>query len=290
LGVGWGLPRVMSAIFYWVAVLAFGPGLWAEANSARQTPTYSAASIVNAASNEVGALAPNTFATIYGVDLAYATRAMAPTDIGGGLLPTVLDPTGVRVLVDGIPAIIYYASPTQVNLLIPSLLRRPEVELRLVLDSKAGPGVTLRLLEAAPALFQLDGTTPVATRADWSVITAEAPARPGEDVILYATGLGSTEPETIYGRIPQMAARIQRWREFQVVLDSVPVEPGRIAYVGVMPGYAGLYQINLKLPETLENDPEIRIGLAGQISRPGLRLPVRVPESKSPQRLPSGMR
>jgi uncharacterized protein (TIGR03437 family) len=75
-----------------------------------------------------------------------------------------------------------------------------------------------------------------------------------------------------------------------VVLGGVPVEPGRIAYVGVMPGYAGLYQINLKLPENVESDPEIRIGLAGQISRTGLRLPVRAFESKSPQRLPSDMR
>jgi uncharacterized protein (TIGR03437 family) len=87
-----------------------------------------------------------------------------------------------------------------------------------------------------------------------------------------------------------MAARITRWQEFQVLLGGQPVEANRIAYVGVMPGFAGLYQINLRLPETLENDPEVRIGLAGQLSRTGLRLPVRAPESKSPQRAPSGMR
>jgi len=285
----------MSAILYLFALLTFGPRLWAEASSAGQGPFYSAASIVNSASNEVGTLAPNTFATLYGTNLVppgVLPRAMGPEDIRGGKLPTEL--AGVRVFVDSIPAIIYYVSPTQVNLLIPSITQghpeRPEVELWLAVDSKAGPAVAIRLLDVAPALFQLDGKTPVATRADWSVITAEAPARTGEDVVLYATGLGSTLPETIYPQAPQTAARIQRWQEFQVVLGGVPVEPGRIAYVGVMPGYAGLYQINLKLPETLENDPEIRIGLAGQISRPGLRLPVRVPESKSPQRLPSGMR
>jgi uncharacterized protein (TIGR03437 family) len=281
----------MGAVLCLLAMLAFGPRLWAEANSARQAPFYSAASIVNSASNEVGALAPNTFATIYGVNLAYTTRAMLPGDIRGGRLPFEL--AGVLVKVGAIQAIIYYVSPTQVNLLIPStLLPRPEVELWLTVDGRVGPVVAIRLLDVAPALFQCsDAKTPVATRADWSLITGEAPARPGEDVVLYATGLGSTEgPQTDSVEIPQTAARIRRWREFQVVLGGVPVEAGRIAYVGVMPGYAGLYQINLKLPENLENDPEIRIGLAGQISRTGLRLPVRAPESKSPQLLPSGMR
>ena len=280
----------MSAILYLFALLTFGPRLWAEASSAGQGPFYSAASIVNSASNEVGALAPNTFATIYGVNLAYTTRAMLPEDIRGARLPTEL--AGVLVQVGAIQAIIYYVSPTQVNLLIPStLLPRPEVELHLTVDGRVGPVVVIRLLDVAPALFQCsDGKTPVATRADWSLITGQAPARPGEDVVLYATGLGSTLPETIDPQAPQIAARIQRWQEFQVVLGGVPVEAGRIAYVGVMPGYAGLYQINLKLPETLDNDPEIRIGLPGHLSRPGLRLPVRVPESKSPQRLPSGMR
>jgi uncharacterized protein (TIGR03437 family) len=278
----------MGGFFYWVAMLAFGSGLWAEANSVRQTPTYSAASIVNAASNEVGTLAPNTFATLYGANLAFATRAIGPEDIKGGNLPTEL--AGVRVWVGGIPAIIYYASDRQVNFLIPSILRAPEAELQLAVDSKAGPAVTIRLQEFAPALFQLDSKSPVATHADWSVITAEVPARPGEDVVLYATGLGSTEPETAYGQIPQAAARIKRWQEFQVLLGGQSVEANRIAYVGVMPGFAGLYQINLRLPETLENDPEVRIGLAGQLSRTGLRLPVRAPESKSPQRAPSGMR
>jgi uncharacterized protein (TIGR03437 family) len=278
----------MGVVLCLLAMLAFGPRLWAEANSARQAPFYSAASIVNSASNEVGALAPCTFATLYGANLAFDRRAMGPEDIRGGKLPTEL--AGVRVLVDGIPAIIYYASPNQVNLLIPSVLRHPEVEMQLTVDGRAGPAVAIRLLEAAPALFQLDDKTPVATRANWELITGEAPAQPGEDVILFATGLGSTEPETAYGQTPQTAARIQRWREFQVLLGGVPVEAGRVAYVGVMPGYAGLYQINLKLPENLENDPEIRIGLAGQISRVGLRLPVRAPESKSPQLLPSGMR
>ena len=268
----------MGTGLYWPAVLALAAMFWAEGSGRRQAPFYSAASIVNAASNEVGALAPYTFATIYGTDLAYSTRAISPEDIRGGRLPTEL--AGVRVLIDSIPAIIYYVSPKQINLLIPSMLRRPEAELQLAVDGRAGPAVPIKLLETAPAFFQLDAKTVVATRADWSVITNEAPAQPGEYVVLYATGLGNTTPEIVYGQAPQTAAPIQRLAEFQVWLGGVPMEAGRITYAGAAPGFAGLYQINLKLPEKVEDNPEIRIGLGGQISPAGLRLPVRAEDKK----------
>src|SRR5260370_14519924 len=57
-------------------------------------PSYSAASIVNAADNLAGPLAPNTIATIYGTGLAYGTKWLTADDIRGGLLPTVLPGTG----------------------------------------------------------------------------------------------------------------------------------------------------------------------------------------------------
>lgn len=268
----------MGTGLFWPTMLALAAMFLAEGSGSRQAPFYSAASIVNAASNEVGALAPYTFATIYGTDLAYSTCAISPDDIRGGRLPTEL--AGVRVLIDSIPAIIYYVSPKQINLLIPSMLRRPEAELQLAVDGRAGPAVPIKLLEAAPALFQLDAKTVVATRADWWVITTEAPARSGEYVVLYATGLGDTTPPIVYGQAPQTAAPIQRLAEFQVWLGGVPLEAGRITYAGAAPGFAGLYQINLKLPEKVEDNPEIRIGLGGQISPAGLRLPVRAAENK----------
>jgi uncharacterized protein (TIGR03437 family) len=268
---------------YLPAVLAASAALGAEGS--RQAPTYSAASIVNAASNAVGELAPYTFATIYGVNLAYSTHAMSVEDVRGGKLPTEL--ASVRVLIDAVPAILYYVSPGQINLLIPNMLRRPETELQVTLEGKAGPTVKIALLEAAPALFQWEGNTVVATHPDWTPITAATPARPGDWVILFGTGLGETVPETVWGQVPQMAAPLKRLSEFQVLLAGTAVEAGRIAYAGVAPGFAGLYQINLRLPESLGNDPEIRIALGNQISPAGLRLPVRGPESPAASAQPA---
>src|SRR5437763_1147710 len=99
-----------------LATLVLAHGLCAE-DSRKLAPSYSLASIVNAASNIPGNLAPNTLATIYGANLSYSTRGISSSDIRAGALPVVLD--GVRVYVGYAPAPLYYVSPTQINFLIP---------------------------------------------------------------------------------------------------------------------------------------------------------------------------
>ena len=57
-----------------------------------------------------------------------------------------------------------------------------------------GTGHSVTLARAAPGLFQLDLQNAVATEADGSVLTPATPAKPGDIVILYATGLGAAAP------------------------------------------------------------------------------------------------
>ncbi|MCX6638509.1 MAG: hypothetical protein NT090_25930 [Acidobacteria bacterium] len=258
----------------WLLVpLAFGSLLDAESGR-RQAPSYSAASIVNAATNLPGPLAPNAIATVYGTGLSFVTRAVSAEDIRGGVLPILLVGTGVRVSIGEVPAHIYYVSPTQVNLLIPSTLVPGPAELQLTVDGRAGPAVRIQLSAAAPALFSWSERWIVACRPDGSRVSQEQPARPGDLVILYATGLGRTIPNPHSGELPAQAAVLERLSEFQVLLDGAPVGPDRIAYAGVAPGFAGLYQINLRLPDTLPPNPDVRLRLGDEISPAGGAIPV----------------
>jgi len=237
-------------------------------------PSYTAAGIVNAADNQPGPLAPNTLASIYGVRLSYVTAAISPNDILGGVLPTVLPGTGVNVIVGNIAATIYYVSPDQINFLVPADLLPGKSSVQVVLEGHSGPAVAITLAAASPALFQLDAQNAVAVRPDGSVITPQAPAKPGEIVLLYATGLGQTVPPVPYREVFNQAAPLAELADFKLVLDGAAAESGAVAYAGIAPGFAGLYQINLILPKSTKANPEIQIGFGKELSISGIHLPV----------------
>jgi uncharacterized protein (TIGR03437 family) len=264
----------MSLVRSPLALMSIWCMLGAEKPAPRVAPIYDAASIVNAADNQSGALAPNTLGTIYGANLAYSTAAISVNDILGGVLPTVLGTSETQVFVNNYPADLYYVSPTQINFLVPPNQTAQSAVVRVTIDGLAGPAIPVPLARAAPGLFQLDLQNAVATEADGSVLTPATPAKPGDIVILYATGLGAVAPPAIYGQAPTAAASLVAGANLSILLDGVAVDPSAIAYAGVAPGYAGLYQINLTLPLSTGSNPEIRLQLDGAISIPGLHLPV----------------
>jgi uncharacterized protein (TIGR03437 family) len=112
---------------------------------------------------------------------------------------------------------------------------------------------------------------------DWSaayaLVTPDAPAHAGDMVIVYATGLGKAGNNAT-GAVPTAAVQIDNLASLQVYLDGVAVAPSLILYAGLTPGWAGLYQINLVLPDKLGADPEIRVAIGDQSSPAGLKLAV----------------
>ena len=246
--------------------LAFALGMLSAASFLRaDAPIYSAASLVNAADNQSGWLAPNTIATLYGKNLAYGTQTLPGNSPVGG---------DATVNISGYVAPLYYLSPTQINFLIPPNLLPGPTTVQLVIDGLAGPPISVTLGATAPALFQLDQQNVIATRADWSLITPAAPAKPGDVVVLFATGLGHTVPPASYGELPSVPAPLAMLSDFEVLLDGNTVDPSDIAYAGVAPGFSGLYQINVTLPAPTGANPEIRIAVGAAVSVAGLHIAV----------------
>ena len=69
------------------------------------------------------------------------------------------------------------------------------------------------------------------------------------------------------------AAPIVNLANFQVLLDGVALDPSMVEYAGVAPFNAGLYQVNVMLPDNLSPaNPEIRLSVAGVLSPTGLSL------------------
>ena len=253
-----------------LAVAAVPSCLWPDGPRGIGAPSYSTDSIVNAADNRTGYLAPNTIGTIYGVDLSYSTYAIGPADLKARTLPTSLE--GVRIGLAGIYAHLLYVSPRQINFIVPANLVEGETDLYVERDNLRGPKLRVRLNDAAPAPFLLDAERVIATHADGSLVDDRAPARAGEVVVIYLTGLGRTSPEQLGGTLAGEAAAIRRLADLSVTLDGDKVPAGRIWYAGITPGYSGLYQINLHLPDNVRRNPEVRVALGEQSSAPGQKL------------------
>ncbi len=240
-------------------------------------PSFSSTSIVSSASGDPESLTPNGLATIYGTSLSYSTTAVSLEKLAVGSLPTTLG--GVRVVVGGLFAGLLYVSPTQINFLMPTILRAGSTMVSVAREGAYSQQTPIQLLQVAPAVFEVNSMI-AAEHADGSVVTPDAPAHPGEVVVVYCTGLGDTNPRQIDGAIPAQAARILLMNQLQILLDGQPVPPENILYAGITPGYPGLYQINVTLPADLAQSPELRVALQDQVSQSSLQLPLALP---SPQ-------
>lgn len=239
-------------------------------------PCYTAASIANSAANVTGYYAPYSFLSIYGTNLSYVTGSLGPGDIAGGVLPPngAIQGTEVEVLLNNIPGYVYYVSPNQVNVLIPQILIAGPMTVQLENRSVYGPPVQVTLSSFAPALFQLDAANVLATHGNGPLVTPSSPAQPGEVVILWATGLGVTAPAPEPGEIPEAAWPLADLADFEVELNGTPVDHRLIQYAGSAPGFAGLFQINLKLPPDCPSNPEIQVGFGQALSPAPRYLPV----------------
>lgn len=300
---------LVTAALGLLLLVAFGTTALAESSEADTTPSYTESSIVNGTTFQLGPFAPNTMVTIFGKNLTWGEGGQAATPAmrqGYWALPDEL--AGVRVLIMrgnlGQPVPLHYVGHDQINFVLPESLVDPkileagEVEIVVTRDGSRGPRVKLKIQEAAPELFPVEGGNALAVRvlppadteepATYVLATAETPARPGEWLMLYATGLGRTVLRLEDGEVVSIPPRkeseiwLKHPEDLRVMINREPLPPESIGYAGLAPGFAALYQINVKLPDDLPADPEIRIAIKDAWSMEGLRLAVN-PGPEQPQ-------
>ena len=166
------IPRLFSGCMFAFSVISAARAQLPVASTA---PSYSAAGIVNAATQTAGILAPNTIATIYGTNLSWTTHAVDSGDLNGGTLPFALE--GVSVNVNGILGSVFFVSPGQINFLIPYDITALSATVYVERQGIVGPPVTIPLANTAPGFFEWNGNFALAEHADGSLITSSAPAQ-----------------------------------------------------------------------------------------------------------------
>jgi uncharacterized protein (TIGR03437 family) len=213
-------------------------------------PTVTAGNVVSAATNAAGPVAPNSWVTIYGSNLGVTTRGWAEGDFVNSAMPFSLDGVSVVVNLFGAPRLTYvgYVSPTQVNFLLPSDLAATDMTVQVRNPAGMSSPIPLTVQAAAGTCFTVDGKSVLAAHPNGSLLGKTSPATPGETIAIYATGLGATNPPLIPGVVPTAPASL-------VTLPKVTIggEAANVVAGGIVPGTAGLYQLNVQVPSTAAN-------------------------------------
>ena len=230
-------------------------------------PVVTPQSTSNVFSGILGGVAPGTAVQIYGANLAApGTSALASA------LPFPVSLGGTAVLIGGIAAPLYYVSPGQINALVPYELVSGN-QYQIVVNTGNGPTVPdpIGLAAATPGIAAFASGALIAQHSDYSLVTATAPAKPGEGLVIYLAGLGATENQPVTGSgapLPPTGPKIP----VALTLNGTAIPT---AFVGLTPGAVGLYQVNFQLPvDTPVGDLTLRVSQAGALSNVTI-LPVR---------------
>jgi uncharacterized protein (TIGR03437 family) len=228
-----------------------GAGFVAKIGVPSSAPVIAAnGGVLNGASFQAG-IVPNSWITIYGTNLSAKTDTWASAVLNG-VLPQTLD--GVGVSVGGLPAYIYYVSPGQINALAPNVAPG-NVSVTVTNSNGTSFAVTAVVQAFQPAFFQW-GNYAVATRQDYSFAVKNgtfqgqttAPAKPGDVIILWGTGLGPTTPAAPTGVVTPAGTAYYTANPVTVKVGSAAAT---VYGVALASGNAGLYQVAFQVPTSL---------------------------------------
>jgi uncharacterized protein (TIGR03437 family) len=203
--------------------------------------------VVNAASFApfTTGIAPGELLTIFGANLAPSTVVMQ----GGIPFPGTLGQ--VRVLMNNRPAAIYYVSPSQISAIVPYGTTEGVVQIQVERNGVLSNAVTMLRRDTNPGVFsqsQSGEGAAIAAHANGALITEANPARPGEVIVVVLTGLGGVFPSIVDGGLGGSTAGSLNTTLPGTVAAKVDGLDAAIAYSGLAPGFAGLYQLNLTVP------------------------------------------
>jgi uncharacterized protein (TIGR03437 family) len=252
--------------------LQLSPSATAGPNAPEITPN----GVVSAtAFKSSSATAPGSWLEIFGTNLSVTTRGWAVGDFAGNVAPTSLD--GVSVTIGDKSAYVAYVSPTQLNVLVPDGVAIgagvPVVVKTPAGESQATPVNTTDLAPEllAPSSFAVagrqyavatlpgsDGTTTFVGPSGAIAGVNIRPAKPGEVLTLYGIGFGQVSPAIPAGFIASTASSVTN-----PVTVQFGSTPATVQYAGVAPGFVGLYQFNVQVPNLPAGDWPLLISVNG---------------------------
>jgi len=223
--------------------------------------------VVNSAGLAGQTVAPGELISIFGQQLS---GGQLPA--GSGQLPFSLAATAVAIGSQSGPAggtfqalPLYYASSTLVNAVVPySTSVNTNQQILVQWGTSYAPPVYVDVAAAAPQVFQLTAQQGAITDLNYNGIGPDNPAHVGQVIVLYCSGLGAVDPSVADGAGSTGLSYAQN----PVTVTIGGQTTATPVYAGLTPGVAGLYQINVAVPQGVapgDNVP-VSVTVAGQTS------------------------
>jgi uncharacterized protein (TIGR03437 family) len=237
--------------------------------------------VINAASGQPQ-LASGTWMSVLGSNLAPNTpsgRLWGGGDFAGNKLPTSLD--GVSVMVNGRRAYVYFISPAQINFLSPVDAASGGIAVQVTTSTGQSNTFTVQKQAVSPALFMFspqssryaiglfaDGAYAGPPGLFGAGVTVRAP-KPGDTIVMYATGLGATAPAYPDGTALAPGVLYQLADPVTVQIGGTTVTP---LFVGLV--FSGEYQLNVTIPNLPVGDAAVVVNVGGKASQTGAYLSI----------------
>jgi uncharacterized protein (TIGR03437 family) len=203
------------------------------------TPTVAAA-IAGNLDKAATTVAPGGLISIFGSNLVKTAVDLAGWQ--GTSIPRTLN--GTSVTIGGKAAAILYVSPNQINAQVP--VDVPAGPAQVVVISPVGPGASFQVTVAAtaPAIF-FAPVAAVLKNADFSLVSSSNPAKAGDVILVYATGLGQTSPAISTGTLVPATGTAATSAG---VTATIGGKDATVVYAIASPGFVGLYQVAVTVP------------------------------------------
>jgi len=231
-----------------------------------RTPRLVAAGVVNAATFAPG-LTAGSLATIFAAGLSDSAGIISAPSLP---LPSTF--SGVSITVNGVAAPIHSLANVngseQVNFQVPfEAAGRTTVTIAVSRAGAPSASVDVPLLNVQPGVF-----TQVVHNADFTLVTPERPLTPNEFAFAYAVGLGRVSNPPRTGTPAPVSPPSLSQEDVRVTLAGLPCD---VQFAGLAPNFAGVYQVNFRVPPNAPSGAQDLIISAGGSSSPPLKTSVR---------------
>jgi uncharacterized protein (TIGR03437 family) len=222
-------------------------------------PVMNGGGVVSAANFSPTPIAPGSFISIFGVNLATGLNSSTK-------LPLATSLGGTLALMGGELLPLQFTSTGQINAIVPYNVPVNGTQQMLIQQNNAySLPEPMTIAIAQPAVFSQDETgqgagiiVVVTPDQEQFLATPATPASAGDALVIYCAGLGAVSPA-----VPAGSAAPSSTLSYTVNTTTVKVggQPAQVLFAGLAPGFAGLYQVNAIVPTGIASAANVPVVL-----------------------------